>query len=116
MGGFPRGFSCQVKDLSPSHIFIVIPTAGGKASQPRHSRGSSPPGGRPNGIRRGRPRMYEYGYDTLWVGARIGSWDTHVQISSELLGLTFTPKGLSWLETSCNTVGNRPSVPPAGSV
>jgi hypothetical protein len=73
-------------------------------------------GERPCGIRRGRPRLYEYGYDTLWVGARIGPWDTHMQISSELLGLAFTPKGLSLLETFYSIVGNRPSVPPKGRV
>ena len=42
------------------------------------------------GIRMGRQRMYEYGYDTLW-GARNGLGDTRMQISSELLDLTFTP-------------------------
>jgi len=39
------GFPHHVKDFSPSHIFTVIPTAFGEASQPQHGRGSRPPEG-----------------------------------------------------------------------
>ena len=45
-GVFPNGFSHHVEDVSPSHIFTVIRTAGGEASQPRHNRESRPPGDR----------------------------------------------------------------------
>jgi len=40
-----EGAPHHVEGVSSSHIFIVIPTAGGGASQPRHNRGSRPPGG-----------------------------------------------------------------------
>ena len=44
-GLFPRGFPYHVEDFSHSHIFTVISTASGEALQPRHIRGSRPPGG-----------------------------------------------------------------------
>ena len=73
-GGFPQRFPPSRR----GHLsFIVIPTAGGEASiattaKPRIKVAG---GGRPDGIQRGRPRLYEYGYDTLGVGARNGPWE-----------------------------------------
>ena len=45
-GGFPSGSPPHVEDFGPSHRSVVIePTAGGLHRQPRHNRGSRPPGG-----------------------------------------------------------------------
>jgi hypothetical protein len=42
---FPSGFPPQVEDFGPSHRSVVIePTVGGHHRQPRHNRGSRPPG------------------------------------------------------------------------
>jgi hypothetical protein len=115
--GFPQRFpSTRRGHLSFTHLYSHTHRRWGSIAAAAQPRIEAAGGRRPYGIRKGRPRMYEYGYDTLWVEARNGPWDTHMHISSELLGLNFTPKGLSWLETSCNTIGNRPSVPPAARV
>jgi hypothetical protein len=69
---FSSGFPHHVEDFSTSDIFTVMPIACGEASQPRHGCRSRPPGGggQSYGIRKGRLRFYEYGYDTLWMVAR----------------------------------------------
>jgi len=43
-GVFTGGLPHHVEDVISSRIFIVIPTACGEASQPRHNRGSRPSG------------------------------------------------------------------------
>ena len=45
-GVFPSGFPPHVEDFGPSHRSVIIAlTAGGQHRQPRHNRGSQPPGG-----------------------------------------------------------------------
>ena len=73
-GVFPSGFPPYVEDLGPPHRLTVIePTAGGAASvaaaQPQIETAG---GGRSYGIRRGRPREYEYGYGMLCTRTSFG--------------------------------------------
>ena len=66
-GVFTSGFPHLVKKFIPSHLIPIIPTAGGEVSvAAAHAVDRVRPGGQGDWIKRGRPRLYEYGYDILW--------------------------------------------------
>ena len=94
---FPNSFPHHVEDFSPSHIFIVIPTACGEASQPRHGRGSRPPGGVGGSDRTG----FE-GVDRSFTSTGTIPCGRELGFGLGIRGrnrLAFTPKGMSWSET-----------------